>query len=169
MPLLQGPSPYLLMGKYLLLLAVFAAALSTFQCKNTPKPAEAATPSGPDTTATKTARPDPNDLLGALQGKWEKDGDPSSVIEFADTQMRYFSDNKFTHQSMIEIDGNCESPVCKPGDTDISEGWCFTEMSIDGAGKYVAVSNFVSRCEGELLQFIPLTGAKSPVSYKKIH
>lgn len=157
------------MGKHLSLLAIICVAFLAFHCKNTPKAAEAATPSGPDSTATKSSRPDPNDLLEALQGKWEKVDDPSSSIEFADTQMRYYTGDKFSHQSMIEIDGNCESPVCKPGDTDISEGWCFTEMTIDEAGKYVATSNFVSHCESEVLQFIPLKGAKTLVSYKKIH
>ena len=156
------------MNKHFTLIAALGIAFFIQNCQNTPKTADAAPAAPVETETDKSAKPDPNDLLAALQGRWRSESDSTVEIEIADTQMRYYNGGKFSHQSMIDVDGSCESPVCKPGDTDISDGWCFTESMIN-EGKYAAISNFVSRCDAEALQYRPLAGQKPLLTYKKIH
>lgn len=139
--------------------------LSCASCKNNPSPPPPAAPSGQETN-TKSSEPDPNDLLQTLQGRWQSEQDPSYTLEIADTQMRHYNQGKLSHESMIEVDGGCESAVCKPDGVDTSDGWCFTEMSIE-EGKYAAQCNFVTRCDTALLQYRSLSGNGKDLVFKK--
>jgi len=140
--------------------------LTLTSCSNTPStPQSAETVKGE--TSTKSSAPDPNDLLQTLQGRWQSEQDASYTLEFADTQMRHFTNGQLTHQSNIDVDGACESPVCKPDGVDTSDGWCFIEMSVEG-GKYKAQCNFVTLCDPAKLQYRSLSGAGSERYFKKI-
>ncbi|MFN0213414.1 MAG: hypothetical protein ACKVT2_04095 [Saprospiraceae bacterium] len=116
---------------------------------------------------SKSAKPDPNDLLHTLEGRWQNEQDSSYILEIADTQMQHFKNGQLSYQSMLEIDGACESPVCKPDGVDTSDGWCFTEMTID-QGKYAAKCNFVTVCDPARLQYQSLSGGGTVLSFKKI-
>lgn len=135
-------------------------------CNNTPPPAKPVLPAGTE-DSTKSAIPDPNDLLNTLQGRWQSEQDASYTLEIADTQMRHFHGGQLTHQSMIDVDGACESPVCKPEGVDTSDGWCFTEMTVD-QGKYAAQCNFVIHCDTARFQYRSLSGGGKDLSFKKI-
>lgn len=149
---------------YCLALMGFLALAS---CSNTPtSPQSAGTAKGE--TASKSSAPDPNDLLQTLQGRWQSEQDATYTLEFADTQMRHFTNGQLTHQSNIDVDGACESPVCKPEDVDTSDGWCFMEMSVDDEKKYKVQCNFVTLCDPSKLQYRSLSGAGAGLSFKKI-
>ncbi len=155
------------MYKHLLLLALLGL-LSYASCKNNPTPpppVPAGTAGNED--STKSSEPDPNDLLHTLQGRWQSEQDPAYTLEIADTQMRHFNEGKLTHESMIEVDGACISAVCKPDGVDTSDGWCFTEMTIE-AGKYAAQCNFVTLCDTSRLQYRSLSGGGNGLTFKKI-
>ena len=118
------------MHKHIRSAALMSLILLAF-CKNTPTPPQAAAaPFSED--STKSAIADPNDLLRTLQGRWQSEDDTTYTLEIADTQLRHLNNGKLSHQSMIDVDGACESPVCKPSGVDTSDGWCFTEMTIEG-------------------------------------
>ncbi len=126
-------------------------------------------PKPPEQTelAAKSSAPDPNDLLKTLQGVWQSEQDPGYTLEIADTQVRHLNNGQLTYQSMIEVDGACTSPVCKPDGVDTSDGWCFTEMTIE-KGKYKAQCNFVTLCDPTRLQYRSLDGTGAGLSFKKI-
>ena len=158
------------MIKYTFFLTLFAL-FSFSSCKNTPATAQAATA---QTTApvnndnpSKSSAPDPNDLLKTLQGRWQSEQDPTYTLEISDTQMRHLNGGQLTSQSMIDVDGACESAVCKPEGVDTSDGWCFTEITIE-SGKYAAHCNFVILCDPTRLQYRALSSAGSGISFKKI-
>lgn len=153
------------MTKHFFLLAA-AGLLLLASCKNTPAPPVAAPVSQGETTG-KSSAPDPNDLLKTLQGRWQSEQDATYIIEVDDTQMRHLNGGTLTHQSMIDVDAACQSPVCKPDGVDTSDGWCFTEMSVEG-GKYTAQCNFVTLCNPTQLQYRSLSGTGSGLSFKKI-
>ncbi len=145
---------------------VLTNLLSLASCKNTPNPPQP-TPTTNADDSTKSAEPDPNDLLNTLQGRWQSEQDSSYQLDIADTQMRHFYGGKLTNQSMIDVDGGCKSPVCKPDGVDTSDGWCFTEMSVE-QGKYAAQCNFVIHCDTTRLQYRSLSGGGNELSFKKI-
>lgn len=155
----------LLMSQFFPLLAL-ACLLSIASCKNTPSTPPPNTP-GTSETVAKSSVPDANDLLKTLQGRWRSEQDPTYLLEVTDTQMWHYHNGKLTHQSMVEVDSACESPVCKPDGVDTSDGWCFTEMSVEG-GKYTAQCNFVTLCDTAKLQYRSLGGTGSGLSFKKI-
>ena len=153
------------MHKHIRSAALMSLILLAF-CKNTPTPPQAAAaPFSED--STKSAIADPNDLLRTLQGRWQSEDDTTYTLEIADTQLRHLNNGKLSHQSMIDVDGACESPVCKPSGVDTSDGWCFTEMTIEG-GKYGAQCNFVIVCDTVRLQYRALGGTGKGLSFKKI-
>lgn len=136
-------------------------------CTNTPNPSQSASATSNTESATKSSVPDPNDLLNTLQGRWQSEQDSTYILEIADTQMRHFNAGKLTFQSMVDIDGACKSPVCKPDGVDTSDGWCFTELKIED-GKYYADCNFVTLCNPQQLQYRLLGSAGAGLSFKKI-
>lgn len=146
----------------LTLLGVFILS----SCSNTPSATQSAGTAKGE-TSTKSSAPDPNDLLQTLQGRWQSEQDATYTLEFADTQMRHFTNGQLSHQSNIDVDGACESPVCKPEGVDTSDGWCFTEMSVE-EGKYKAQCNFVTLCDPTKLQYRSLSGAGAGLTFKKI-
>ncbi len=144
----------------LLSLLFFAA------CNNTPGAAPSPAPNAVE-AASKSSAPDPADLLKTLQGRWQSEQDSTYTLEIADTQMRHLNGGKLTYQSMIDVDGACESSVCKLEGVDTSDGWCFAEMTVE-AGKYTAQCNFVNLCDTSRLQYRSLSGTGSGLSFKKI-
>ncbi len=153
------------MTKHALFLALIGLLLIV-SCQNTPNPPQTSQPSVPEAPA-KSSAPDPNDLLSTLQGRWQSEQDPTCSLEFADTQMRHFNSGKLSHQSMIDVEGACDSPVCKPDSVDTSEGWCFTEMTMEN-GKHASQCNFVTLCDTLRLQYCPLSGKGTVLAFKKI-
>ena len=136
-------------------------------CNNTPTPSPPVQVVNKESDSTKSAIPDPNDLLRTLQGTWQSEQDPGYILEIADTQMRHLNGGKLTLQCMIDVDGACESPVCKPDGVDTSDGWCFTEITGKN-GKYDAQCNFVMVCDTAKLQYRSLTSGGAGLSFKKI-
>ena len=153
------------MKKYLLFCALIGL-FSFSACKNTPNPAQAAATSNTEGN-TKSSTPDPADLLKTLQGHWQSEQDSTYTLEISDTQMRHLNGGKLTFQSMIDVDGTCQSSVCKMDSVDTSDGWCFTEMTVE-EGKYAAQCNFVTLCDPTRLQYRSLSGTGSGLSFKKI-
>jgi hypothetical protein len=149
-------------------LAVLGLLLLLASCNNTPQPSAGKPASEADKEADIKSLPDPNDLLRVLQGRWQSENDPQYVIEIADTQLRHFNAGNMTSQSMIDVDGACQSPVCQPGEgTDTSDGWCFLEQTIVN-GKFEAECHFVIRCDKERLQYRALGAAGAGIVFKKI-
>ena len=140
------------MTKHIFLMALLSL-LSYASCKNTPAAPQSA-PVANTEDSTKSSEPDPNDLLHTLQGRWRSEQDSTYILEIADTRMLHYN-------------GACESAVCKPDGVDTSDGWCFTEMTIE-QGKYIAQCNFVMHCDTQQLQYRSLSGAGSGLSFKKI-
>lgn len=153
------------MNKFILSAALLGLLLLA-SCKNNPKQAQAA-PASNIESETKSSLPDPNDLLHTLEGHWQSEQDPTYTLEIADTQMRHFHSGTLTSQSMIEVDGACESSVCKLDGVDTSDGWCFTEITVE-QGKYAAQCNFVTMCDTARLQYRSLSGNGAGLSFKKI-
>ncbi len=135
-------------------------------CKNTPS-APQGNPGTNTITPGKFSEPDPNDLLHTLQGRWQSEQDAAYILEIDDTQMRHFNGGKLTLESTIDVDGACESAVCKPDSIDTSDGWCFTEMFLTD-GKEDAQCNFVMHCDTIRLQYRSLSGNGAGLSFKKI-
>ena len=153
------------MNKHYLSVALLSL-FSLASCKNTPPPTQPV-PVVNSGDSTKSSIPDPNDLLRTLQGTWQSELDSSYMLEIADTQMRHLNSGKLTLQSMIDVDGACESPVCKPDGVDTSDGWCFTEITAKN-GKYDAQCNFVMVCDTSKLQYRSLTSGGAGLTFKKI-
>jgi len=153
------------MNKHSLLVALLSLLLLA-SCKNTPTPPKPPALVNLEDT-TKSSIPDPNDLLRTLQGRWQSEQDSSYTLEIADTQMRHLNSGNLSYQSMIDVDGACESPVCRTGGVDTSDGWCFTEMTIE-QGKYGAQCNFVVVCDTTRLHYRSLSGSGLDLSFKKI-
>lgn len=150
--------------------AMFLSVLSFFilaACNNTPASQQTHAQTESD-SMSKSSIPDANDLLKTLQGRWQSEQDSTYILEIEDTQMRHVNGGKLTHQSMIDVDGACKSPVCKPEGVDTSDGWCFTEMSVEAGGKYSAQCNFVTLCSPTQLQYRLLGGTGAGLSFKKI-
>lgn len=140
--------------------------LFLISCKNTPNPPQTNASSGAE-NSSKIAEPDPHDLLRTLQGRWQSEQDASYTLEINDGTMRHYIAGKLSQESTIDVDGACESVVCKPDSVDTSDGWCFTEMFITN-GKYDAQCNFVTLCDTARLQYRSLSGAGGGLSFKKI-
>lgn len=153
------------MNNHTLLVALWSL-LSLSSCQNTPTLPKPALPANV-ADSTKSSIPDPGDLLQTLQGRWQNEQDANYTLEIADTQMRHFNNGSLSHQSMIDVDGACESPVCKPEGVDTSDGWCFTEMTVE-QGKYGAQCNFVIVCDTSKLQYRSLSAGGAGLSFKKI-
>lgn len=153
------------MTKNYLLLALLGLVLLASCQQNTPDKKQANVPSGLDQN-TKSSIPDPNDLLQILQGRWQNIPDANYILEIADTQMRHLHKGEMTYQSMIDVDGTCQSPVCKPDGVDTSEGWCFTEMSVVKE-RYAAECNFVTLCSADTLRYQVLGGSGKVLTFKK--
>ncbi len=153
------------MNKHKLSVALLSL-LSLASCKNTPAPSQTPPPVNSE-DSSKSSTPDPNDLLHTLQGRWQSDQDDAYTLEIADTQMRHFNGGKLSLQSTIEVDGACESAVCKLDSADTSDGWCFTEITAEN-GKQSAQCNFVVVCDTSRLQYRSLSGGGAGLSFKKI-
>ncbi|MFN0033452.1 MAG: hypothetical protein ACKVUS_00210 [Saprospiraceae bacterium] len=140
--------------------------LSFASCKNTPSapqlPSRAA-----DLAASKPV-PDAGDLLRILQGRWQSEQDASYILEITDTRMRHFNGGKLSAESKIEMDGACQSPVCKADSVDTSDGWCFSETPLEQSGTDAAQCNFVVMCDTALLQYRALGAAGGGLAFKKI-
>jgi len=148
------------------LLCSLLSLFSFIGCKNNPNQAQATSNINSEGTA-KSSAPDPADLLKTLQGRWRSEQDSTYIIEILDTQMRHLNGGQLTYQSVIDVDGACESSVCKLEGVDTSDGWCFTEMTVE-EGKYAAQCNFVTLCDTSRLQYRSLSGTGSGLSFKKI-
>ncbi|MBC7775281.1 MAG: hypothetical protein H7246_07570 [Phycisphaerae bacterium] len=154
------------MNKHYLSVALLSL-LSLASCKNTPAaPPKPATPSTSE-DSTKSSTPDPNDLLRTLQGRWQSEQDAAYTLEIADIQMRHYNGGQLSYQSTIEVDGACEIYVCKLDSVDTSDGWCFTETTVE-QGKNGAQCNFVVVCDTSRLQYRSLSSGGSGLSFKKI-
>jgi hypothetical protein len=153
------------MKRYLLLCSLLSL-FSFVACKNNPNPAQTSVTTNSE-GGTKSSAPDPADLLKTLQGRWRSEQDSTYTIEISDTQMSHRNGGQLTYQSMIDVDGACESSVCKLDGIDTSDGWCFTEMTVE-EGKYAAQCNFVMLCDTARLQYRSLSGTGSGLSFKKI-
>lgn len=149
------------------LVAAMVLLLLCASCQNTPSNSPGKTPPEDSKNTDIKSAPDPNDLLRALQGRWQSESDPQYILEIADTQMRHINNGNMTAQSMLDVDGACQSPICKPGEVDTSDGWCFLEQTIVN-GKFEAQCHFVTQCDNERLQFRDLGAAGGGIAFKKI-
>lgn len=152
------------MTKYFTCFALLGI-LSLASCKNTPNPQKTGTPA--DKEETPKSGPDPNDLLRAMQGRWQSEQDASYVLEIADTQMRHFNGGNLTQQSNLEVDGACKSNICTQDSADTSDGWCFMETFIQD-GKYAFSCHFVVRCDTTQFHYRDLGAAGGGLVFKKI-
>ncbi|HLP96750.1 MAG TPA: hypothetical protein VK168_22065 [Saprospiraceae bacterium] len=145
---------------------LLATVFSLVSCQNNTKSAQNGNGANAE-TSDKAAIPDQNDLLKVLQGRWQSEQDPTYVLEISDTQMTHTQNGTVVQQANLDVDGACQSPVCKPDGVDTSDGWCFTEMTIV-EGKYHAECMFVTLCNANQLQYRPLGGAGNGLAFKKI-
>lgn len=150
----------------LLTALLLTGVIGMASCQHTPKASPPA--SEPHTgSLDKSAIPDPNDLLKVLQGSWQSVEDSGYVLEISDTQMTHTQNGQVVYQASLDIDGACQSPICKSGEVDTSDGWCFTEMTIE-EGKYHAECMFVVQCDAKHLHYRPLNGEANGLAFKKL-
>ncbi len=148
------------MKKFLFLYAFFAACIPLFlgRCVNNnsiPKPQ----PINQDSLTT--ANPDNNDMLLLLRGKWQSEADSAYVVEFTDSTLRHFNNSQLTHETMLELDAQCENVACQPARD--STGWCFLEK-----GQSDIQCNLVMKCDKNNLKFAAVGAANGLLSFKKL-
>lgn len=154
------------MYKHIILLALLGLTMLA-SCQNKSKPDQTQTVNAEDSSATKSAEPDDNDLLRTLEGRWQSEREPGYVLEIADTQASHYRDGVLVLQSMIDVDGACTGAICRPEGVDTSDGWCFTETTIT-AGKYDPQCHFVTHCDAETLHYRSLSKSGKEYAFKKI-
>ena len=148
------------MKQHLLCLSVLVALL-LFACKQTPKqqsPADAAT----NTLDTTNSKADSNDLLDALQGKWQSEQDATYLLEISGNKMRHFNGGKLTAEMDIEVDSRCETTACVIDSVTVVTGWCFVEK-----GQFDAQCNMVVKCDSVTLQYKSLGAANALLAFKR--
>ena len=92
---------------------------------------------------------------------------PGGIEDSAKSSIPDSNNGHLSSQSTIDIDGACESTVCKPDGVDTSDGWCFSEIPSE-QGKNAIQCNFVTVCDTMRLQYRPLNGRGAAFSFKKI-
>jgi hypothetical protein len=107
---------------------------------------------GSDTTAstgvdTANPKPDGNDLLEVLQGRWRSTNDSTYVLEISGKTLRHINGGELTVETEIEIDSQCQNAVCNAAASG-GDGWCFIEKSRDGNQ-----CNFVLKADNRVLQY----------------
>ena len=107
------------------------------------------------------SRPDNNDLLQTLQGKWQSTTDSAYVLEIADSKMRHINGGKFAGETEIEVDGSCTNVSCQGAAAE--DGWCFLEK-----GQFDIQCHRVVKCNPDSLQFVSIGAAEGQMSFKKI-
>lgn len=111
-------------------------------------------------TATET-KPDGNDLLQLLQGRWQSDSDPTYILEFQDNKALHLVNEKPVDAGEVIIDGTCAEAVCA-SDVELA-GWCFVEKTVAETQCFV-----VLKCTETVLEFRAFGAATSQLSFKKI-
>ena len=139
-----------------LFILTLLAMLPILACKN---PNQAQTP--PPENQQTNVKPDNNDLLQALQGKWQSTTDSAYVLEITDAKMRHINGGKFAGESDLEVDGSCTNVSCQGAAAD--DGWCFLEK-----GQFDIQCNRVVKCDPDTLQYVAIGAANGQMSGKKI-
>lgn len=89
-----------------------------------------------------SVKPDNNDLIRALQGKWKNETNPTVWIEITGNKLKHWNGDQISAESEIEADGPCESLPCRTDSTVLADGWCFTEK-----GEFDVVCYRVLQCD----------------------
>ncbi len=147
--------------KQLLLCLSVLVALLLFACKQNPKqqnPTDAAT----NTLDTTNSKADSNDLLDALQGKWQSEQDITYMIEIVGNKMRHVNGGKLTVETDIEVDSRCETTACLVDSIRVVTGWCFVEK-----GQFDAQCNMVVKCDSSTLQYRPVGAVNALLAFKR--
>ena len=107
------------------------------------------------------SKPDNNDLLQALQGKWRSEADSTYILEITDAKMRHLNKDQLSAETDIEVDGSCSNVSCQGADA--SDGWCFLEK-----GQFDIQCHLVLKCNPNELQYATMGAANGLLSFKKL-
>lgn len=135
---------------------LLVAILTVFACKNQNQPH---TP--PPAVETSKSEPDNNDLLQALQGKWESETDSTYVLEIVDNKMRHMNHGQLRLESEIVVDGACSDTTCAGGEN--VDGWCFLEKR-----QRETECHLVLKCDPNELKYAAKTSDEQQLSFKKV-
>ena len=89
-----------------------------------------------------TPGPPANELLNALQGRWQNELDTTIAVEINDDLMRHINSGVPNEENVIEAFSNCQSVLCKTDSAALPQGWCFVEK-----GKADTVCYEVLQCD----------------------
>lgn len=152
------------MRKICLPLATFSLLIPLFfiACQGGAKPQ----PNPENTAATidtaLIARPDGQDLLKLLQGKWQSETDSVYQLEIIDSLVLHRYAGQVQLQASIEIDAACSNSACVAEGLP-NDGWCFIEKSSAGAQCML-----ILKCDEKMLEMRALGAANSQLSFKKL-
>ncbi len=107
--------------------------------------------------------PPAQELLDALQGRWQNLQDSSLVIEFNDDLLIRYRGNAIQEQEKIAVFTDCISASCVTDSLTASEGWCFTEIK-----KSARQCNQILGCDTSTLRYRALNDDKTIFYFKKI-
>lgn len=108
--------------------------------------------------------PSTQDLLDALQGRWQNEQDSTNIIEINDDLITYYQNGREQASHGIEVYNDCPTTVCGVDSLKASEGWCFVEKNDRETTGCVQVLD----CGPATLRFQVLGGNGSVRSFKKI-
>ncbi|MBK8196639.1 MAG: hypothetical protein IPK76_26855 [Lewinellaceae bacterium] len=107
--------------------------------------------------------PPAQELLDALQGRWQSLQDSSIVIEFNDDLLIRYRGSAIQEQEKIAVFTDCISASCVTDSLTASEGWCFMEIK-----KSVRQCNQILGCDTSTLRYRVLDNDKTIFYFKKI-
>jgi len=106
---------------------------------------------------------DSNDLLDALQGRWQSEQDESYVLEIVGSKMRHLNNGKLSAETDIEVDSKCLTTACAVDSLAQGAGWCFVEK-----GQFDAQCNLVVKCDSAVLLYRSLGAASGLTGFKRM-
>lgn len=125
--------------------------------RNSPRTPPSASP---DSSSSLLPPADANDLLDALQGRWQSEADAAQEIEIVGNQMRHFAQQRLSHESELEVDASCRSAACAPDSTAALEGWCVLAKSQHDVQCFVVV-----KCDSAALHYRPVGAGQALQRY----
>ena len=140
----------------ILCFVLLTAVLPVFACKNQNQPQKT-----PTATEKLPFEPDNNDLLQALQGKWESELDSTYVLEIVENKMRHINHGQLRLESEIEVDGACSDTTCTGSARE--DGWCFLEK-----GQQSTECHLVLKCDPNELKYASKGSTNQQLSFKKV-
>lgn len=132
-------------------------------CQNGPKSQLAPENTGTTIDTALVARPDGQDLLKLLRGKWLSETDSAYQLEITDSLVVHRYEGRVQQETRIEIDAACSSRDCTVEGLP-NDGWCFVEKDASGSVQCM----LVLKCDEKILHLRPLGAANPQLSFKKI-